>query len=481
MATGIALEDDAPPPQRTAPGDGWEDVNVTSHSPPRSASPPADCWGRITADLRTVNKLAVPFLDDDGGGGEDYVLQPPPKKLGTLQLTGLAFFAVSGSAYGIEEAVSSAGPFLAPLAFVLAPLVWSAPLVLVASELSVALPHSGGYIVWVNTAFGPLLSLLNGMANLLCNVLDCALYPVLLTDYLQRAVLPMLHPSMHEWWREQCAARAIRRAIPRAILPRSPLLNSFARRPTFVGTVLRLALVGIAALVNVLNVNLVGVGAGALMAVVSLPFVALALAAAAAPTFDASALFDTDTSLWPEGRSGWLFFATLVLWNNCGYDSAGMVAGEVAAPRSSYPRALWGALAATVPLYVLPLAACAAADHDWRKWREGQFLALAQEFGGSWLLSAMTVAFGAIRRNSAQFSHARSIASTGGVDRLDGRRAVHAHVHHLTRDLRDVPAADAAGAARTPPPGVGHAARRRRDERRAHLRRRRLPELRSLT
>ena len=215
MATGIALEDDAPPPQRTAPGDGWEDVNVTSHSPPRP-SPPADCWGRITADLRTVNKLAVPFLDDDGGGGEDYVLQPPPKKLGTLQLTGLAFFAVSGSAYGIEEAVSSAGPFLAPLAFVLAPLVWSAPLVLVASELSVALPHSGGYIVWVNTAFGPLLSLLNGMANLLCNVLDCALYPVLLTDYLQRAVLPMLHPSMHEWWREQCAAprnsaRAIRR------------------------------------------------------------------------------------------------------------------------------------------------------------------------------------------------------------------------------------------------------------------------------
>ena len=207
MATGIALEDDAPPPQRTAPGDGWEDVNVTASSPPRSASPPADCWGRITADLRTVNKLAVPFLDDDGGGGEDYVLQPPPKKLGTLQLTGLAFFAVSGSAYGIEEAVSSAGPFLAPLAFVLAPLVWSAPLVLVASELSVALPHSGGYIVWVNTAFGPLLSLLNGMANLLCNVLDCALYPVLLTDYLQRAVLPMLHPSMHEWWREQCAAR----------------------------------------------------------------------------------------------------------------------------------------------------------------------------------------------------------------------------------------------------------------------------------
>ena len=72
MATGIALEDDAPPPQRTAPGDGWEDV--TPSSPPRSASPPADCWGRITADLRTVNKLAVPFLSEIS----------PPRKVAIL-------------------------------------------------------------------------------------------------------------------------------------------------------------------------------------------------------------------------------------------------------------------------------------------------------------------------------------------------------------------------------------------------------------
>eukprot|EP00966_Prymnesium_polylepis_P237741 5498332-Prymnesium_polylepis.1 len=68
----------------------------------------------------------------------------------------------------------------------------SYPMAMVVSELSVALPHSGGYIVWVNTAFGPLASLLNGMSNMLCNVLDCALYPLLLTDYLQRTVLPLL-------------------------------------------------------------------------------------------------------------------------------------------------------------------------------------------------------------------------------------------------------------------------------------------------
>ena len=92
--------------------------------------------------------------------------------------------------------MSSAGPLLALTGLVGAALCWSAPLAMVSTELSVALPHSGGYIVWVNTAFGPMASLLNGMANLLCNVFDCALYPLLLSQYLERAVLPLLPPEL---------------------------------------------------------------------------------------------------------------------------------------------------------------------------------------------------------------------------------------------------------------------------------------------
>ena len=77
---------------------------------------------------------------------------------------------------------------------------------MVACELSVAMPHSGGYIVWVNSAFGPMASLLNGLANFLCNIFDCALYPLLLTEYLKRALLPLLPPEPHggggaSWWR----------------------------------------------------------------------------------------------------------------------------------------------------------------------------------------------------------------------------------------------------------------------------------------
>lgn len=328
-------------------------------------------FGSLARRLDRVNALAVPFLDEEDTE-DDYALLPPPKPLKSLQLMGIAFFAVSGSAYGIEESVAVGGPFLALLALLLAPVLWSAPMLMVASELSVAMPQSGGYIVWVNSAFGALPSLLNGVSNLLCNVLDCALYPVLLTDYLQRA-LPALRPS----------AAADGAAAEAASLPLEMLWIA-----------LRLALVALAAGLNVAGVNLVGQAAGAFMLLVSLPFVALTLGAVASSDFAPAALLDSSAALWPQDAAGWYFLGTLVLWNTCGYDSAGMLAAEVAAPRATYPRALWGALALTTCLYVVPLGACAAASSTWHEWREGQFARLAAELGGGGL--ALLVEAGAV-------------------------------------------------------------------------------------
>ena len=42
--------------------------------------------------------------------------------------------------------------------------------------------------------------------------------------------------------------------------------------------------------------------------------------------------------------NGRYYFVVLVLWNCCGYDSAGMVAAEVRDPKRTYPKALWGQL-----------------------------------------------------------------------------------------------------------------------------------------
>ena len=86
----------------------------------------------------------------------------------------------------------------------------------------------------MHNAFGPLVSLLNGMANLLCNVFDCALYPLLLSQYVERAMLPLLPTEPHggagaTWWRELA--------------------------PDLAGSILRLGVVGLAAAVNVLGAS----------------------------------------------------------------------------------------------------------------------------------------------------------------------------------------------------------------------------------
>ena len=317
-----------------------------------------------------INKLAVPFLSDTGTGEDDYALLPPPKPIKALQLTGIIFFAVSGSAYGIEETVSAGGPLLALLGLALATLCWSGPLALVSCELSVAMPHSGGYIIWVNSAFGPLASLLNGVTNLLCNVFDCALYPLLLTDYLQRAMLPFLPPEPHGGG------------------PSSWLRLA----PDVLGTALRLLLVLLAAAANVRGANVVGLAAGLLMCAVTLPFVWLTVAAYASPHAEPLAPLTPSRQNWPSSYAQGYFLCNLILWNTCGYDSAGMVAAEVVDGRRTYPRALACALGLTTVIYLLPLAACAASDHDWPTWGEGQFELLGLEFGGTALGGALLCA-----------------------------------------------------------------------------------------
>ena len=247
-----------------------------------------------------VDALAMPFLSDAGGAEDDYALLPPPRPLGVVQLMGITFFAVSGSAYGIEETVSAGGPLLALSALTLAALCWSAPLAMVSAELSTAMPHSGGYIVWVNSAFGPMVSLLNGLANLLCNVFDCAMYPLLLTEYVERALMPLMPAEPHgggggSW---------IRHA------------------PDVIGTAMRLLLVGLAGAVNVLSTNVVGVGAGVLMCLVTLPFVALIIAAYASPASDPLAPFEPSVQTLPSTHDQWYFFVVLVLWNSCGCASS---------------------------------------------------------------------------------------------------------------------------------------------------------------
>ena len=48
--------------------------------------------------------------------------------------------------------MSTGGPLLALLGFIVLPLVWSVPEALVTAELATAFPEDSGYVAWVTAA-----------------------------------------------------------------------------------------------------------------------------------------------------------------------------------------------------------------------------------------------------------------------------------------------------------------------------------------
>src|ERR1043165_3719779 len=108
----------------------------------------------------------------------------PRRTFGFARLVALTFFCVAGGAYGFEDAVGAAGPGVALAALVLVPWLWSFPTALMTAELSAAMPEDGGYVVWVERAFGRFWGFQEGWLSWLCSFADNALYPVMFLDYL---------------------------------------------------------------------------------------------------------------------------------------------------------------------------------------------------------------------------------------------------------------------------------------------------------
>ena len=106
------------------------------------------------------------------------------RELGFLPLVAVLFFNVSGGPYGVEDAVGSLGPGLALLLLLVTPLVWSLPVALAMGELASALPEEGGYVVWVQRAFGRFWGFQAGWWSWINSFVDVAVYPALFAEYL---------------------------------------------------------------------------------------------------------------------------------------------------------------------------------------------------------------------------------------------------------------------------------------------------------
>lgn len=269
----------------------------------------------------------------------------PRRTLNLTSLIALTFFCVAGGAYGLEDAVGAGGPMWTLLALLVVPWLWSFPTALMTAELSSAMPEDGGYVVWVDRAFGRFWGFQEGWLSWLTSLADNALYPVMFVDYLQYLSGEMA--PVERW---------------------------------LIGVVV----ISIITWINIRGVELVGLTSVVFTLLVLAPFAAMVLWGA--PRVDPSSW------LGRTGNVDWALLVSVILWNTSGWDNAGCLAGEVKDPQKNYPRAMAIAVVVVTLAYLLPLAVGVGVDQRWGEWKEGYFPKVAAQIGGSWLSIWLTLA-----------------------------------------------------------------------------------------
>ena len=270
---------------------------------------------------------------------------PPRRALNCSGLIAVTFFCVAGGAFGLEDAVGAGGPLIVLLAILILPWLWSFPTALMTAELSTAMPEDGGYVVWVERAFGKFWGFQEGWISWLCSFADNALYPVMFVDYL--AYLRGDISPLERW---------------------------------MIGT----AVIAVVTWLNIRGIRLVGLTSVLFTLLVLAPFAVLVVLAA--PRIETAVWFARTSDI------NWALLFSTLLWNTSGWDNAGCCAGEVNRPQRSYPRAMIVTVVLVSLVYLLPVAAGVSAARDWPAWKEGYFPAVATQIGGSWLGTWLTVA-----------------------------------------------------------------------------------------
>jgi amino acid transporter len=260
-------------------------------------------------------------------------------------LIAVTFFCVAGGAYGLEDAVGAGGSFIALLGIIILPWLWSFPTALMTAELSTAMPEEGGYVVWVQRAFGKFWGFQEGWLSWLCSFADNALYPVMFVDYL--AYLRGDMAPMERW---------------------------------LIGA----AVITLVTWINLRGIRLVGLSSIIFSLVVLAPFAIMV--SVGAPRVEIANWFKRTEGI------DWALLLSTLLWNTSGWDNAGCCAAEVIHPQRNYPRAMVITVALVTAVYLLPIAVGVGVATDWSAWKEGYLPRVAAQIGGQWLGSWLTCA-----------------------------------------------------------------------------------------
>lgn len=274
--------------------------------------------------------------EEEGGESGKKVGVKHARSLGFSALTALLFFSVAGGPLGTEGLVRFAGPLYSVIGLAIIPFVWSFPVGLVTAELSTAFPKDGGYVLWVDAAFGRFPGFLMGWVSWANGVVDSALYPALFIALLEDST------GM------QCPA-SLRLA---AILGINVALT----------------------LPNLFGLDVVGSASVAFAGIVLMPVAILVLVCL--PNISPGNWLDTPAVI------DWVGFLNLVLWNTNGWDACSTCGGEVAEPTTTYPRAMMAAQGLVIVPYMIMILASTGVDPRLEMYHNGWYNALAVQQGG---------------------------------------------------------------------------------------------------
>lgn len=274
----------------------------------------------------------------------------------------LCFFLTCGGPGGIEDIVGAAGPAPALLGLVILPLLYSVPQALMTAELSSLMSENGGYIIWVQRAFGDFVGWVNSYNSMFCNFFDNATYPALFVSYLVSKDFPWI------------------------------------ARYSF-----QLAFVLLGMVLNVVGIEIVSLVSFIMTCLILLPFIYMFIVRI--PYIEPSSQW---TVIADDPHWG-LYFGTLI-WAFTGWDGLGAIAGEVKNPGRTYPLGVLCGVVLIMLTFLVPVVTALTFSLDLHHWQEGYFEVVAKDMG-TWLgwlvmLGALLSNFGVFTANLAEASRA---------------------------------------------------------------------------
>ncbi|KAG6616607.1 putative amino acid permease YfnA [Phytophthora cinnamomi] len=149
---------------------------------PREDTAPAAAF----VDLKEFDKEAEMIEQSPSLYDQRQTMTVNHRRLGVVGIVSILYVYLCAGPIGSETVISSAGPLIGLLGFLLYALFVAFPFAYIVAELCSAFPEDGGFTVWVLNAFGPFWAFQVGYWSWIAGVLRGALMPSTVLTLLTR-------------------------------------------------------------------------------------------------------------------------------------------------------------------------------------------------------------------------------------------------------------------------------------------------------